>query len=198
MTGSTSPNLTLEEAKKLNDETLLLQSLKYPKFFEILVDRYQQPFFRASYRILKQREDAEDATQEAFIKMYRFGEKFQKQEGVEFKSWAYKILVNTSLNFYRKKYHTLEFLEAPEDMPEVKEEKNSIIDGVIQKEKHAFIAGVFEKMPAQFQTILSQYYFDDKSYKSIAIAENIPLSTLKTRLFRAKRLFKKLTEEKNN
>lgn len=193
-----SPTLSLEEAKQFNDEVILDGARAYPKFFEILVERYQQPFFRASYRILKQKEDAEDATQEAFVKMYRFAEKFQKQDGIEFKSWAYKILVNTSLNFYRKKYHTLEFLEAPEDMPEVREEKNSIVENILQKEKRQFITSVLEKMPLQFQTILAQYYLEDKSYKTIAASERIPLSTLKTRIFRAKRLFKKLTEEKNN
>ncbi|MBU6414808.1 RNA polymerase sigma factor [Patescibacteria group bacterium] len=195
MTEPFSPALSLEEAKQFSDEAILEQARAHPKFFEILVERYQQPFFRASYRILKQKEDAEDATQEAFVKMYRFAEKFQKQEGIAFKSWAYKILVNTSLNFYRKKYHTLEFLEAPEDMPEVKEERNAIIDGIEQKEKRQFISSVLEKMPLQFQTILAQYYLDDKSYKTIAASEQLPLSTLKTRLFRAKKLFKKLANE---
>ncbi len=193
-----SPTLSLEEAKQFNDEVILDGARTYPRFFEILVERYQQPFFRASYRILKQKEDAEDATQEAFVKMYRFAEKFQKQDGIEFKSWAYKILVNTSLNFYRKKYHILEFLEAPEDMPEVREEKNAILENIEQKEKRQFISSVLEKMPLQFQTIISQYYLDDKSYKTIATSENLPLSTLKTRLFRAKKLFKKLAEEEKN
>ena len=64
----------------------------------------------------------------------------------------------------------------------------------------AMVASVLDKMPAHLKSVLARYYIEDKSYKTIAQEENISIPTLKMRLFRAKRLFKKLSadETKNN
>ena len=82
----------------LKDEEILAASLEKPAFFKILVDRYQEAFLRKALSILRRQEDAEDIVQETFVKIYFNGKKFKKMEGIEFKSWAYKILINTSFN----------------------------------------------------------------------------------------------------
>ena len=86
----------------LKDEEILAASLEKPALFRILVARYQEAFIRKALGILRQREEAEDIVQETFVKIYFNGKKFKKMEDVEFKSWAYKILVNTAISRYRK------------------------------------------------------------------------------------------------
>ena len=84
------------------DEEILAASLNKPALFKILVDRYQEAFIRKATGILRNHEEAEDIVQETFVKIYFHGKKFKKLQGIEFKSWAYKILVNTAISRYRK------------------------------------------------------------------------------------------------
>ena len=84
------------------DEELLRKSLDDPRLFGVLIDRYQTAFLRKAIGIVRSREEAEDITQEAFTKIYLNAGKFQKLPGIEFKSWAWRILVNTALTHYRK------------------------------------------------------------------------------------------------
>ena len=84
------------------DEDLLTRSLAEPSYFGVLVDKYQRPFLRVAYGVVRHREEAEDIVQEAFCDIYRNAEKFQKQEGVAFKSWAYRVVLNRAISHYRK------------------------------------------------------------------------------------------------
>ena len=86
----------------LKDEEILRSSLDQPAMFEILVEKYQEPLLRAALRVVRGREEAEDIVQEAFVKMYKNADKFQKLDGIEFKSWAYKVAINTAITHYRK------------------------------------------------------------------------------------------------
>src|SRR3989344_7314749 len=86
----------------MKDEDILRASQNEPAIFEILVERYQEPLLRAALRVVRRREEAEDIVQEAFVKMYKNADKFEKLDGIEFKSWAYKIAINTAITHYRK------------------------------------------------------------------------------------------------
>src|SRR3989344_3081046 len=86
----------------MKDEEILRASLSEPALFEILVEKYQEPLMRAAWRVVRSREEAEDIVQEAFVKMYKNAEKFEKLEGIEFKSWAYKVTINTAITHYRR------------------------------------------------------------------------------------------------
>ena len=86
---------------EIKDDEILAASLNKPALFKILVDRYQEAFIRKAVGILRNQEEAEDIVQETFVKIYLHGKKFKKIKGVEFKSWAYKILVNTAISRYR-------------------------------------------------------------------------------------------------
>lgn len=180
--------------QNLKDEEILKLSLEDPAHFSILVDRYQVPFLRKAKGIFRNQEEAEDVVQETFAKIYRYGSKFKKEEGIEFKSWAYKILMNTSFTHYQKLKKTsanTEYLDPVlyEDAFDSGEDLATIQDA-----KDA-VASVIEKMPEHLGRVLKLYYLEDMSYADICEREDISIPTLKMRLFRAKRLFKKLSAE---
>jgi len=93
-----------------SDEELLKRSLKNPRLFEILLNRYEEAFLRKAYYILGTREAAEDAVQDAFVKIYKNAQRFQPQPGAGFKSWGYRILVNTCYTAYKKTKGAAHFL----------------------------------------------------------------------------------------
>jgi len=79
-----------------SDEELLALSIKKPEVFGILLDRYQNAFLRKSQSVVFSREEAEDIVQETFTKIYTNAHRFEVVPGASFKSWGYRILLNTS------------------------------------------------------------------------------------------------------
>lgn len=184
------------ELQGMKDEEILRASLKEPAVFEILVEKYHEPLMRAAWRVVRGREEAEDIVQEAFVKMYRNADKFEKLEGIEFKSWAYKVTINTAITHYRKLKRG-EFLA--EDPAMFQEPDVEPVDTrfSLAADAKTMVASLLEKMPEHLGKVLKSYYIEDKSYKTIAHEEKISIPTLKMRLFRAKKIFRRLSDNKN-
>ena len=172
------------------DEDLLTRSLTEPSYFGVLVDKYQRPFLRVAYGVVRHREEAEDIVQEAFCDIYRNAEKFQKQEGVAFKSWAYRVVLNRAISHYRKLKKERERYTALE--PAHYENLGELGSFVADVDAKITIEKLLENLPNDLQRVLRSYYIDDKSYAAIADEEAISLSTLKMRLFRAKRMVREM------
>ncbi|MBI4991808.1 MAG: RNA polymerase sigma factor [Candidatus Harrisonbacteria bacterium] len=178
----------------LKDEEILRLSQDDPSYFSLLVDKYQAAFLRKALGVLRNQEESEDIVQETFAKIYRYGHKFKKEEGIEFKSWAYKILMNTAFTHYqklKKSGSNVEYLD-PLLYEDTLEENHDL--ATIHDAKSA-VQEVIAKMPEHLGRVLKYYYLDDKSYADICKLEKISIPTLKMRLFRAKRLFKKLSTD---
>lgn len=178
----------------MKDEDVLRASQMEPALFEVLVDRYQDPLMRAAWRVVKSKEEAEDIVQEAFVKLYKNADKFEKLDGIEFKSWAYKVTINTAITHYRKLKRGEILVEDPAVFNKAPEESAEMRIS-LASDARAVVENVLVKMPGHLQSVLRRYYLEDKSYQIIAQEERISIPTLKMRLFRAKRLFKKLSDQ---
>lgn len=170
------------------DEEILQKALEEPAHFAILIDRYQRPFLRVAYGVVRHKEEAEDIVQEAFCDIYRNATKFQKQEGASFKSWAYRVVLNKAISHYRKlkkereRYTSLE----PQHYENLGEAETLSADA----DARMTIETLLGQLPEDLQRVLRAYYIDDKSYATIAQEEGITLATLKMRLFRAKNVLR--------
>lgn len=178
------------------DEELLKRSLKHPGLFALLVERYQEPFLRKAESIIKSREEAEDIVQETFTKIYFNARRFTPQEGASFKSWGYKILVNTTFSHYQrlKKKGTAhieldpEFYETLPDPQNVSEEESM----------RDYVASFLSRMPTQLARPLKLHFIEEYSQKEIAEMEGSTVSAVKTKIYRAKREFERLVDEERN
>ncbi len=178
------------------DEEVLRQSLKDPSRFGVLVERYREPFLRKARSVLREAEDAEDAVQETFVRIYKYGARFRKESGVEFKSWAYKILMHTSFTRYqRRKRHTAHTTpyEAPQHDSLLGDDGRTH-EGI--EDAKRVVAEVLEQMPAHLREVLELYYLREQSYDEICKTLAVTPTTLKMRLFRARQLFKRLTPQR--
>ncbi len=182
---------------EMKDEDILRASQYEPAMFEMLVERYQEPLLRAALRVVRNRDEAEDIVQESFVKIYKNAGKFEKYDGIEFKSWAYKIAINTAITHYRKLKRG-EFLTDDPAVFEAIDEEAPDTRYSFAADAKAAVARALEKMPLHLQSVLRRYYLEDKSYRIIAEEENISIPTLKMRLFRAKKLFKKINKEESS
>lgn len=172
------------------DEEILVHSLENPHLFEVLVQKYQPGFLRTAFRVLNNHEEAEDAVQDAFVKIYFNAKKFKKQEGIEFKSWAYRILFNTALTRYRKAKRFKTDAEYNDALLAV-EDKNYDEDFKKRKERD-LIESVFRQMPEDLSAILRQHYLEDMPYVEISASNSMTIGAIKMKLFRARKLFNEI------
>jgi len=179
----------------LPDEKVLKLSLSDPSHFGFLVEKYQTPFLRKALGVVRGREEAEDVVQETFVKIYKYGHKFKKEAGIEFKSWAYKILMNTAFTHYQKLKKSGANVEYLDTLINSELPLDDGKDLAAISDAKATVNAVLEKMPEHLARVLKLYYLDDKPYKEIVTIEKISTAALKMRLFRAKRLFQKLSTD---
>lgn len=174
------------------DELLLALSAHDPSAFETIVDRYEQPFLRKAESILRNKAAAQDAVQDAFTKIYVYGHKYKVQEGATFKSWAYKILLNTCLTSYQKlkkdKQYSLEFSPELESMIPDKEAMRLQEDAYDMD----YLLSLLSRLPAGLARVLRLHFLEGKSQEDVAKMESVSPGALRVRIHRAKKELKKL------
>jgi len=178
-----------DEIKEKNDHEILMLSVSHPDVFSVIVDRYQRAFIDKVTGILRNREEAYDVVQDTFVKIYVNAHRFKVQEGASFRSWAYKILLNTCFSFCKKRKREREFMSRADD-------DVIMFIGTLDKEFERRInldrfLSIVSKVPAAMARILQMAAIDGKSNKDIADAEHISLGAVRTRLHRARKEFKK-------
>jgi RNA polymerase sigma-70 factor (ECF subfamily) len=180
------------------DEEVLTLSMEQPSLFELLVDRYQNDFLRAALRVVRSKEEAEDIVQNSFVKIYLNAKKFKPVEGASFRSWAYKIVLNTSFNHYKKLKRIRGAIKKID--PDVFENlpDKTIEDFAKGMDIKSCLDKILPQVPSHLRAVLEKYYLDDKSQREIAEEEGISASAVKTRLFRAKKIARTIIGQNKN
>lgn len=152
--------------------------------FESIVLFYERPVFYFTLKHLNNREDAEDITQEIFIKLQR--KLKQYREGDTFNSWLFKMALNTIYDELRRKKRQSLFSK-------ISLEKIINLVSVREDEKIARkidIGLCLRRIKPNYRKILVLFYLEGQSYKEIAKCLGMPINSVKTYLFRAKRAFR--------
>ncbi len=174
-----------------SDADILALSLKHPVHFEFIVNKYRDEFLRKITSILKSKTEAEDIVQDTFVKIYLNAAKFKVQEGASFKSWAYRILLNTCYTYCQKKNKEKLFVNAV-DSDELDEAGSHAPDKAFGElfDRDQFLS-VISKIPNAFARILTLSVIHGKSQEDIAEIEDISVGAVRTRLHRAKTEYEK-------
>lgn len=179
-----------------SDEEVLALSVNRPGLFVVLVRKYEAPFLRKARDIIKDEHEAQDIVQEAFIKIYLNASKFKKQEGAQFSSWGYRILINTALTHYAKKKKSWgREADLDEEIWALIPDKN--LKQFEKQELADLVASVLSRMPEPMAKALSSFFLDGKSQEEIAKEEGLSVGAVKTRVHRAKAEFRKVFETIN-
>ena len=167
-----------------SDKKLIADYLKGDeKSLEILIHRYLKPIYSFVYRYVNNRQEAEDITQEVFVRVWRNLKKFKRSKS--FKTWIFTIAKNSCIDFFRKK-KTIPFSE-PEDIAgEDKFFERTNINQLLQFAK--------DKLMPKYQLVLSLYYNQNLNFREISETTGEPLNTIKSRHRRALILLKKSLE----
>ncbi len=178
----------MKDDLKDNEHEILLLSLREPKVFEKIVERYQAPFLRKAVTILGDEETAYDVVQEAFVKIYINAEKFEERTGATLSAWAYKILINTCLSYYNKhkRERTITLQEETPSQIRVEIPEDSL--------RERFLS-VLSRIPQGASKLLRYRVMEGKSVKEVAKLENLSEGVVRVRLHRAKNAFRRALVE---
>ena len=177
-------------------EKPILSDEKREKFEKIAL-KYMDSLYTAAMHFTKNAEEAEDLVQDTYLRAFRFFDKFE--EGTNFKAWISRIMTNTFINNYRKKARTpqqvqldkVDFFieddvnfEDPDSLNAYEEASyNKLFDDEVNR--------ALDKLNDSFRQIIVLADVEGLSYKEIADKAGIPLGTVMSRLFRARRMLQK-------
>ena len=162
---------------------------------EALVRRYQNYVYRLCTLVMRHEQDAEDMTQETFIRACRALPRYEIREGVSFEAWLYRIAVNCCRSRMRRKwYQSLPWPEpAPEMVAEPEEQPERRME---QKEWRHEILEAVQTLDDKHRLVVVLRYYAGLSNEEIADALDVPSGTVRSRLHTARQRLKALLETK--
>ena len=179
----------------LNDNELISRVLKGDQqAYAGLVNRYQNYVFTLALRFTRNREDAEEVSQDIFVKAYRALADFRGAS--KFSTWLYTIVNNTCITFLRKKRLEVHSL----DNEKVFEVADSMDSGmranqVEQKSRLKMVNNAIEMLNPDDAEVLTLFYKGEQTLEEIAPILGIEANTAKVRLHRARTRLKEKMEK---
>ncbi|MCG8320454.1 MAG: sigma-70 family RNA polymerase sigma factor [Cytophagales bacterium] len=181
----------IDEATVKNDESAYAELMK----------RYRKPVYHMILKMVRNVDDAEDLTIEAFAKAFKNLHKFKKD--YTFSTWLFRIATNNSIDFIRKKkLETLSLDTSFKDdngdavTIDVKDSNLDPQEEAIKSQKIELIRMFVTKLPPKYQKLVRLRYFQEYSYDEIAKELDAPLGTVKAQLHRARELMYDLVKGK--
>lgn len=167
--------------------------------FEELIKEHKKSAYNIALRVLRNVEDAEDASQEALIKIFRSIKNFNMES--TFRVWMYRIVVNTCIDFKRRKNINAISIDEKIDLGSGKEFQREIADdsnnpdALIDKNYNTqLVNDAINKLEDSFKTIVILRDIEGFTYKEISEILSCNLGTVKSRLSRARKSLRGILE----
>ena len=188
-------------AEEIADIDLINRALNGDQqgYTEIL-KRYRAPLYNLLFRMVRNKMETEDLVQEAFIKA--FGSLASFNDDYAFSTWLYKIAINNCIDHFRKKRLKTFSIDKPiqfkngELKREFPDSSYRPDNTLLSKEKDRLIEEAIQSLPEKYRISIVLRHTEDKSYEEISQILNIPLGTVKARIFRAREMLKKQLNNK--
>ena len=181
------------EPSTLSDEDLVVFVREKDKeAYELIIDRYKRKIWGYVYRLINDKDETDDLTQQAFINAYVNIRGFDQKK--KFSSWLYRIAHNLSVNWLKKK-------KAKVSIDRDEEIKNTLIsdlnasDQAINNEISDKIIEALNRLPEKFKEPFILKYFEEKGYDEISDILRMPKNTVGTMINRAKKILKEELEK---
>lgn len=183
----------IDLATKENDQNAYSEIMK----------NYRNSVYYTILKMIRNPDDAEDLTMEAFSKAFKNLDKFKKD--FTFSTWLFRIATNNTIDFIRKKrlvttrIHTSIKDEGGKNIEiDIKDSNLNPNQITIKKEKILLIRKFVDKLPSKYQKLIKLRYFKELSYKEISETTNAPLGTIKAQLFRARNLLHEIMKDQKS
>ncbi|MDX2246735.1 MAG: sigma-70 family RNA polymerase sigma factor [Bacteroidia bacterium] len=188
-------DLTPKVSKNTQEDRDLVAAAKRgePNAFETLLKKYRKSVYYMLLKMVKNPDDAEDLTQEAFAKAFNSIDKFDSK--FAFSTWLFRIATNNCIDYIRKKRVQTVSFDAPVEGDDgssmrfdVKTEDLDPNESMLKDQRRRYLNMAIERLPEKYRMLVELRYFQELSYEEVAEELQIPLGTVKAQLFRAREL----------
>lgn len=162
--------------------------------FAVLVDRYKDLVFTLALRMLKNREEAEEVSQDTFIKTFKSLSKFKGDS--KFSTWIYKITYNTCLDRIKKISRTYNTVTIDEFTEHQVKTIDNALDNMEQEERKQTIQDCLQLLPSEDSFLLTLFYFEELSLDEISKTIGLTTNNVKVKLFRSRKKLSKILKER--
>jgi RNA polymerase sigma-70 factor (ECF subfamily) len=170
--------------------------------FAVLVQLHQTTVYNIAYRMAGQRDVAQSLAQETFLRAFKALDTFDLNR--PFGPWLYRIATNLSINWVKRARLPTVSIETPSKSDDVESEPLDIPDSseepaarFAKTEMQAELRQAIVLLPVDYRSVIELRHFQELNYEEIAVALSIPVGTVKTRLFRARRMLRDRLEPTN-
>lgn len=195
--------MTKEFSQKAKKDFLLVNQAKEgdQKAFAELMKRYRKSVYHMILKMVKNTDDAEDLTIEAFAKAFKNLKKFNPD--YTFSTWLFRIATNNCIDFIRKKrLDTMSISSTYTDDNgenvgiDIRDTNLDPQEEAIKHQKIEIVRNIVTKLPPKYQILVKLRYFQELSYEEISQELGAPLGTVKAQLHRARELLYDLVKNK--
>jgi len=158
------------------------------RLFAELVQRYQDQVYGMTLRFVRSTGDAEDLAQEAFLRAYRGLEGFKGES--RFSTWLYRITWNLCADWLRRNRRHKHAATTIDDAAGVPDGAASVEEGYLASEAKREVHEALDRLDEKYRSVLILLYYQKLSYDQIAAILDVPVKTVETRLYRARRLLR--------
>jgi RNA polymerase sigma-70 factor (ECF subfamily) len=171
---------------RLIDETLKGNQVA----FRTLVEHYKDYVFTITFKILRNREEAEEAAQDAFLKAYRALASFEKRSA--FSTWLYQIAWRAAIDKHRAKQPLSQSLDDDKNFLQIEDPDASAGRQLQRQNVQSVLQVALARMKPEDATLLTLYYLHEQPVKEIAEVTGLTESNVKVKLFRLRDSLKNL------
>ena len=195
------PLSPVKTESRMEDARLIQRALRGDQFaYKHLMKKYHDPIFNLVYRMLHDKQQVEDLTQETFVKAFASLKHFNEEYA--FSTWLYKIATNSSIDYIRKRKLNTFSIDKPVAMEEsdfsfelpdttYQPDKN-----IIQRQRSTLIDDAIDKLPEKYRKVIILRHTEERDYAEIAKILKLPIGTVKAHIFRARELLNKYLRDK--
>jgi RNA polymerase sigma factor (sigma-70 family) len=163
--------------------------------YDRLMAKYHDAIFNFIFRMIREREQVEDLTQEAFIKA--FGSLKNFNEEFAFSTWLYKIATNNTIDFIRRRKLQMFSIDKPiesrdsEYAFELPDDSYEADKELISDQRSTMLREAIDLLPEKYRRVIHLRHVEEWSYEEIAKELKVPIGTVKAHIFRARELLYK-------
>ncbi|MRG87442.1 sigma-70 family RNA polymerase sigma factor [Salinibacillus xinjiangensis] len=158
----------------------------------MLIEKYKHHIFKVTFSVAKDVQEAEDLTQETFLKIIDALPSYQSQG---FKTWISRIAHNTAIDSFRKKKRRQEDLTSFDEPILHIQQEQSAENEMLSRNQKIRVQDAIHSMPANYRDVVYDYYIREKSYAEIAKKLDMAEKTVEMRLYRARKWMKQYWKE---
>lgn len=164
-----------------------------PNRFTYFVSQYKDMAYSIAFRIVNNKEDAEEIVQDSFIRAFKSLHKFRHSS--KFSTWLYRIVVNRALSVRSQVKKSIIEIDI-NAIPEIQfEEIGTAYRNLTQEERVKFINLALEQLPEEDSLLLTLFYLNENSIEEISRITNIKVENVKMKLSRARKKMYMVLEE---